>query len=41
MSGASVGDDPLGVLVDQLREAFQLDAVAVTTAGDGAVEYPP
>jgi two-component system sensor histidine kinase KdpD len=38
MSGASVGDDPLAVLLAQLREAFDLTGAAVVRTDDGRIE---
>jgi two-component system sensor histidine kinase KdpD len=38
MSGASVGDDPLAVLLLQLRDAFDLTGAAVIRTADGRIE---
>ncbi|MCU1375686.1 MAG: kdpD3 [Actinomycetia bacterium] len=38
MSGASVGDDPLAVLLVQLRDAFDLTGAAVVRSADGRIE---
>lgn len=38
MSGASVGDDPLELLLEQLRSAFQLTAARIIGRADGCVE---
>jgi two-component system sensor histidine kinase KdpD len=38
LSGASVGDDPMAVLLTQLREAFDLAGAAVVRTDDGRIE---
>ncbi|MCU1380623.1 MAG: kdpD3, partial [Acidimicrobiales bacterium] len=38
MSGASVGDDPLDVLLTQMRDAFELTGAAVVRSADGRIE---
>jgi two-component system sensor histidine kinase KdpD len=38
LSGASVGDDPMAVLLAQLRDAFDLAGAAVVRTGDGRIE---